>query len=180
MSGAQDDLWIFAYGSLIWRPDFVFVEAHNALLRGWHRSMCILSTHYRGTEEQPGLVLGLDRGGACWGRAFRVAAPLAGQVQAMLHAREMITGCYQPRHLPVTLADGRRLHALGYTALRNHPQYVGGMADADMAARIGRACGSVGPCRDYLANTVEHLSALGIRDRRLERLLILVDQQPSS
>src|SRR5581483_11585136 len=69
-----DDLWVFGYGSLMWRPGFPFVERQNGLVRGWRRSLCVYSWVHRGAKERPGLVLGLDRGGACHGAAFRVAA----------------------------------------------------------------------------------------------------------
>ncbi|MGE5504914.1 MAG: gamma-glutamylcyclotransferase, partial [Actinomycetota bacterium] len=114
---------MFAYGSLMWRPDFDHAEARPARLLGWHRALCILSTHYRGCPERPGLVLGLDRGGSCVGRAFRVEADKAEAVLRLLHEREMITNVYQPRFLPVTLDDGRRVPAWSFIVDRRHRQY---------------------------------------------------------
>lgn len=176
MSSLPEDLWVFAYGSLMWQPDFDYVEARPALLRGYHRAMCILSTHYRGRAEAPGLVLGLDRGGSCRGRAFRVAAERAEAVIALLHDREMITGVYRPGPLPVTLDDGRRVAAHGFVVRRDHPQYRGRLRPDEAARLVRQGSGSRGSSRDYLASTVAHLDELGIRDGSLHRLLDLVDR----
>lgn len=167
---ADGGVWVFAYGSLMWRPDFAHLEARPALLRGWHRAMCILSTHYRGTPARPGLVLGLDRGGSCRGRAFRVAEADWPAVCETLHAREMLTGVYRPRFLPVRLDDGRRVPAWSFVADRGHRQYWrGGEAEAARLIRQGR--GGMGSSRDYLAATVAHLAELGMPDCGLVRLL---------
>lgn len=179
MSGL-DGQWVFAYGSLMWEPGFDYAEVRPALLRGYHRAMCVLSTHYRGCAESPGLVLGLDRGGACRGRAFRVASADADAVIAYLHAREMITNTYRPRHLPVSLDDGRRVAAYGFVVRRDHPQYCGRLAQEEAARLIRQGCGSRGRSRDYLANTIMHLEELGIREGALHRLLDLVDAEASA
>ncbi len=175
MHDAPQDFWVFGYGSLMWRPGFDYVECQTGLLRGWRRSMCVLSTHYRGTPERPGLVLGLDRGGACLGRAFRVEPSQAEAVRLYLHEREMIADVYHPRWLPVSLRDGRRVRAYGFVANAGHAQYTGRLTDAEAAALIRAGRGEAGSCRDYLANTVEHLRGLGIRDALLCRLLAVVD-----
>ena len=172
--GEGGGVWIFAYGSLMWRPDFVHIEARPALLRGWHRAMCILSTHYRGTEANPGLVLGLDHGGCCRGRAFRVADEGWPAVRAVLHAREMITNVYRPRFLPVRLDDGRRVPAWSFITDRGHRQYWRG-SEAEAAVLIRQGSGRMGSSRDYLAATILHLQELGMPDRALGRLLARVD-----
>lgn len=167
-------VWVFAYGSLMWRPEFDAEESRLARLMGWHRALCILSTVYRGTPEIPGLVLGLDRGGSCRGRALRVTAGQWPEVRFRLDAREMVTGVYHPRFLPVRLDDGRRVTAYVYVANAAHPQYWSGAEDeAVRLLRQGR--GTAGRARDYLASTVENLSGAGVADRTLHRLLARVD-----
>jgi cation transport protein ChaC len=168
-------VWVFAYGSLMWRPDFPHAGIRPARLKGWHRAMCILSLHYRGTPERPGLVLGLDHGGSCLGRALLVAAEHWEAVRDTLHQRELITGVYIPRFVPVTLDDGRRVQAYAFLTDRSHVQYWWG-APGEAAALIRQGIGPMGSSRDYLASTIEHMNALGIRDGALHRLLSLVDQ----
>jgi glutathione-specific gamma-glutamylcyclotransferase len=167
---------VFAYGSLMWRPDFPFIEAIPARLSGWHRAMCILSIHYRGTEEQPGLVLGLDRGGSCRGMAFRVDAAAWPEIRDILHVREMPTAVYRPRFLPVRLENGIRIPAYAFIVDRDHRQYWRG-SESDAVALIRQGCGLTGRSRDYLADTVHHLQNLGLRDGGLERLLRKVDER---
>ncbi len=159
----------------MWNPDFRHEEARIARLCGYHRAMCILSYQWRGTPERPGLVMGLDRGGSCRGRAFRVAAPLVPAVMEQVYRREMTTQVYVPRFVSVTLDDGRRVLAWAFIARRGHPQYLGKAAPDRLAALIRQGSGVAGPCREYLANTIAQLNALGLDDKSLERLLALVD-----
>jgi cation transport protein ChaC len=174
MQGA-DAVWVFAYGSLMWRPDFSHLETRTARLHGWHRSLCVLSTHYRGTRERPGLVLGLDRGGSCLGRAFRVAPAAWAEVCAILHDRELRTDIYEPRFLSARLDDGRAVPAYAFIVARHHAHYWRGDTDGAVAL-IRQGIGSNGTARDYLASTIAHLKALGMTDRALHRLLRRVDE----
>ncbi len=169
------DLWVFGYGSLMWRPDFPYVEARRARLNGYHRCFCISSTHHRGTAARPGLVLGLDRGGSCEGMVFRVAADVAAGVLAALRKREQVNGVYCERHVAVRLdgAEHREVAALAYIVERCHPSYAGRQSLATQAHLIRGARGRSGPNLDYLVNTVRHLRSLGIRERELERLVAL-------
>nr|WP_242442924.1 gamma-glutamylcyclotransferase [Magnetospirillum sp. 15-1] len=169
------DLWVFAYGSLMWNPDFDHDEARTARLAGYHRAMCILSYQWRGTPERPGLVMGLDRGGSCRGRVFRVAAPQVPAAMEHIYRREMPTGVYVPRFVPVTLDDGRRVEAWAFIARRGHPQYVAHSSPERSAALIRQGHGKAGACRDYLANTIVQLEMLGLGGAGLKRLLALVD-----
>jgi len=170
----KDEIWVFAYGSLMWRPDFEFAESGPALLRGYHRAFCIYSHIYRGSPKNPGLVLGLDAGGSCVGRAFRLRPDAAPDILAQIHAREMIYQVYVARHLPVTLSQrkGRpRVLAHTYTADRAGPQYAGKL-DHDITVELIRnGQGIAGNARDYLANTIHHLRQLGLPVRHLTRLL---------
>jgi cation transport protein ChaC len=173
----KGEFWVFGYGSLMWRPEFPYRKVEAALLRGWHRAFCIWSHHYRGTRARPGLVLGLDRGGACRGRAFLVAREDAAEVARYLHGREMITGVYEPRYLTVELASGRRVRAAAYLADRCHPQYAGKLAPERLLEIICAAHGSAGSNLDYLRNTVAHLDELGIADGPLHRLLAMAEKR---
>jgi cation transport protein ChaC len=168
-------LYVFAYGSLLWRPGFHPAAGHPALLRGWHRRFCIVSRHHRGTPERPGLVLGLDRGGARRGWAWRVAAPDAAEVLAYLDDRELRGGEYLRRVLPVTLLDsGARKRALAYVADRAAPFYAPPLSPEETAARIAGARGAFGDNRDYLHETARRLEALGVRDAAVRRVAALL------
>jgi cation transport protein ChaC len=169
-------LYVFGYGSLIWKPGFPHDGTHPALLRGWHRRFCLWSRLYRGTPEAPGLVLGLDRGGACRGVAFRVPGTAAEEVLHYLDERENPRGetVYDRRMLAVRLLDsGRVVRAVAYVANRDHRAYCRPCAET-AAAAIARGVGSAGPNREYLLNTVAHLSAMGVRDAGLDRIAALL------
>lgn len=173
------NFWVFAYGSLIWQPGFDFEETCKATLYGWHRAMCILSTHYRGCAETPGLVLGLDRGGSCRGLAYRIPMDKAETVRAYLHEREMITGVYSPKFTRLRLQDGRDVLGYVFVARRDHTQYAGAMSPEKAVLLIRQGEGCTGSSRDYLASTVAHLDRLGLHDRALRRLLDQVDGKKS-
>ncbi len=165
--------WVFAYGSLLWNPLFPVAEMRPATLRGMHRSFCLWSLATRGTPEAPGLVLGLERGGACRGIALRLPAPLALDELHLLWRREMVVGSYQPRWMRVD-ADGRPLVALAFVVKTGHPQYAGRLDMAIQAEVIGRACGAFGSSLDYLERTRVALVAHGIVDRYLEAVAAAV------
>lgn len=172
------DTWIFGYGSLMWNPGFAFVEARPARLTGYHRAFCIYSIHYRGTERQPGLVLGLDRGGVCDGIAFRIAADAREKTLAYLRQRELIYGVYREALVPLDLAHvgdepARIVWAVTYIAERAHPAYAGRLPLAWEAELIRRSAGRSGTNLDYFLSTRRHLRDLGIREPRLDRLMTL-------
>jgi len=170
------DIWIFGYGSLMWRPNFPHLEAQPALLRGYHRALCIYSTRYRGTWHEPGLVLGLDRGGSCRGRAMRVADAEADEVLEYLYEREMVSHVYKPKWLPVEIGAARVM-AYAFVADRGNQKYLPHLADADAVTLILQGCGTGGTCLEYLRTTVEHLDDLGIAEGRLHRLLRLAEKE---
>jgi glutathione-specific gamma-glutamylcyclotransferase len=166
------ELWVFGYGSLMWRPGFAFIEQAPAALIGAHRSLCIYSFHHRGTQDHPGLVLGLDEGGACRGIAFRVAADKAEPTLAYLREREQVTDVYVEATRPVSLLDGsgRELEALCYIVDRAHPQYAGRLSIEAQASMVRSAVGLSGANIDYVLNTVRHLEDAGIHDVELMAL----------
>ncbi len=162
--------WVFAYGSLMWNPGFKFIRHAPALVAGYRRSLCVLSYHYRGTPEKPGLVLGLDKGGECRGMAYEVAGAAWAQTHAYLTAREKISDAYDERVLSVRLADGAEVTALAYVMKPDHPQYAGGFTDDEVWIHIAQGQGLAGSCVDYVRRTIAHLRAMEIRDEYLEAL----------
>lgn len=169
-----EPLWVFGYGSLMWDPGFPHTSVTVAKLWGHHRGFCIWSHRYRGTPEHPGLVLGLMPGGSCKGRAFRVRRADEEAVIDYLYRREMVTGVYRPGFHRAATPDGRRLNVLAFVADPHHKQYAGHLSEAEVIDIIARSRGQRGPNADYLANTVQHLDALGIADGPLHRLLAAV------
>jgi glutathione-specific gamma-glutamylcyclotransferase len=167
------DLWIFGYGSLMWKPGFEAAETVHARLTGYRRCFCLQSVHHRGTPMRPGLVLGLDRGGSCEGLAFRIPARQARATLAYLRAREQVDGVYREASLAVELRGERRGQlAIAYLVEHAHPSYVGNLPVARQAQVIRGAAGKSGTNVDYLVNTLEHLTLIGIKERELERVLI--------
>lgn len=173
MSADDADIWIFGYGSLMWRPGFPYEEAVHATLCGGHRALCIYSHVHRGTPQHPGLVLGLDAGGTCEGLAFRVSARQRHGVLSYLRRREQVTNVYKPvlRWVSLNLPEPGMAKALCYMVNRHHHQYAGALPPARQAQLVRRSKGKSGKNTDYVLNTVRHLRECGIKDARLERLL---------
>jgi len=166
----EGDLWIFGYGSLMWRPGFGHVEHQRAVLRGRHRRLCVWSWYHRGFQHAPGLVMGLDAGGSCVGSAYRVHSDQAPEAFAYLVAREMVTPVYVPTHIRLDLADGRRVNAVTFTVDRAHPQYAGKLHPDTAIETVRRASGHSGHNTDYIRETVAQLKRMGVRDRFLEEV----------
>ncbi|HEX4042333.1 MAG TPA: gamma-glutamylcyclotransferase [Xanthobacteraceae bacterium] len=163
------DLWVFGYGSLMWRPGFAYVERLSARLIGMHRALCVYSFVHRGTPERPGLVLGLDRGGMCRGIAYRVAAAARAETIGYLRAREQVTTVYLETMRQIELEDRerRRVRALCYIVDRSHVQYAGRLSLAESVHHVRQGRGTSGPNRDYVLETVNALEALGYRESDL-------------
>ncbi|MEM0899475.1 MAG: gamma-glutamylcyclotransferase [Pseudomonadota bacterium] len=164
----MQDLWVFGYASLMWRPGFDVEETVRARLNGYHRSLCIHSFEHRGTRERPGLVMGLDRGGSCVGLALRVGGAKRDDVLQYLRERELVTHVYAERWLKVLLSDRRTVEAVTYVVDRSHEQYAGKLNVTTAVETVCGSRGKAGPNEDYVLNTAEHLSELKIRDRWLE------------
>jgi cation transport protein ChaC len=168
----SEDLWVFAYGSLMWRPGFDFLERVPARIVGAHRALCVLSYVHRGTPERPGLVLGLDRGGTCRGLAFRVAAARRAETLTYLRAREQVTKVYRESLRSIWLLGDpqQRIEALCYVVDRSHPQYAGQLSLEQQLLHVRQGHGHSGANRDYVVATVKELEAQGFRDANLHLL----------
>jgi cation transport protein ChaC len=167
---SDGNLWVFGYGSLMWRPGFTYARRCRALLYGWRRSLCIYSNVHRGSPERPGLVLGLDRGGACPGVAFEVDAALREATIRYLREREQVTSVYLERVARVTLEGGERVPAVIYVADRLHGQYAGRLDREAMLKHVRAGRGQFGVNSEYVLETYDHLHEMGVRDRDLEWL----------
>ena len=170
------DFWVFGYGSLMWHPGFPHLEVRPAVLYGYHRRFCIYSVNYRGTPKVPGLVLGLDRGGSCRGLAYRVPGAEGADVWEYLDDPEMTTGVYIPSWLTLYTAQGP-VRAASFVVDTGHDQYAGHLSLEETAELIVQGHGHRGACREYLANTVQHLEGLGVGAGSLKRLLKLVERR---
>ena len=161
--------WVFGYGSLMWNPAFHYLERQTALLYGFHRRFCLWTHAGRGTPENPGLTLALERGGSCRGVAFRISDELVESELGIVWRREMVSGAYAPRWVTVRI-EGEEMRAVTFVINHDHDRYAGLLPENRVAEVIAGAAGGLGPCAEYLHNTVEHLEELGIHDRSLMRL----------
>jgi len=177
----MSDLWVFGYGSLMWRPGFSFVEAIPARLHGEHRSLCVLSFVHRGTPENPGLVLGLDKGGSCRGVAFRIEPAAIRDAIAYLRERELVTHVYREVERFVGLENDPRgsVRATAFVVDREHPQYAGKLEAAAVLERVRHARGISGDNRDYVIATARHLQGAGIADPLLAWLAAELERSPA-
>ena len=176
---SKGDLWVFGYGSLMWRPDFSFIEQVPARLIGEHRALCVYSFDHRGTPEKPGLVLGLDRGGACRGVAFRVAASRRSDTIDYLRSREQTTNVYREVMRSVWLENEprQRVSAMAYVVDRGHVQYAGRLSLAEQLRYVQQGHGRSGNNRDYVLSTVKSIEAQGFRDQQLHQLALMLHKE---
>ena len=167
-----DPLWVFAYGSLMWKPGFDFAERQRARVSGYHRCFCMRSIHHRGTKEEPGLVLALDPEpqSHCEGVAFRIDPDKATQTVAYLRERELISSAYREAIAEITLPDGSTAPSLAYVMDQSHAQYCGRLSLSEQAEIISRARGGMGHNSDYLFATVDSLQQMGCPDPDLSEL----------
>lgn len=170
---SADLAWFFGYGSLMWNPGFAHEAREPALLRGWRRGLCIYSHHYRGTAARPGLVLGLQPGGACTGRVFGVERAREVEVLAYLDARELIGAyVYDRVRLPVALlAEPAAVDAWCYVAKPDHADFAGGLDRAAVLRCVRQGHGLAGSNADYVRSTVAHLREMNIVEPELEAVV---------
>jgi glutathione-specific gamma-glutamylcyclotransferase len=170
------DVWLFGYGSLMWNPAIDFAESRAGVVHGWHRRFCLWLHGGRGSPENPGLMLALDRGGRCAGLLFRIPAAEARDELLLAWRRELFTGAYRSRWVTAMTSDGP-VRAVTFVANRAHHRYAGRLEDAKVAAHLATATGSLGSCAAYLSLTLDALRASGLRDRRLEGLHLMLGEQ---
>lgn len=173
-------LFVFGYGSLMWRPGFAFEDKEFATVRGRHRRLCVYSWVHRGTQARPGLVLGLDRGGACRGVVFRVADANGEAVIDYLRAREQVTMVYREVTVAARLQSGNVVPAVTYVVDRRHPQYAGQLTLDETVAQVKGAVGQSGPNEAYVLSTADLLTEAGIADPRLHTIAARLRQRDAA
>jgi len=175
---ADADVWVFAYGSLIWNPAFHFVEHRLGRIYGYHRRFCLWTYLGRGTLDRPGLMLGLDRGGSCQGLFYRIEAGAVEEELTLIWRREMITAAYVPTWLEGRTEDGP-VRALTFTINHRHQRYAGKLDERIVVEALATAEGPIGRCCEYLFNTHDHLQELAVHDPQLARICRLVRAHPA-
>lgn len=168
----NSDVWLFAYGSLVWNPIINFKDRRVGTVYGWHRRFCLWTPVGRGTPDNPGLVLGLDRGGSCRGVVYRVAAVDVATELLLLWQREMIAGTYVPRWVKVFNGE-QVVEAIAFVINRQHSLYAGSLSLETTIKSLATASGHLGSSADYLLQTIDGLATVGIKD---ETLLLLRDR----
>ncbi|MES2635472.1 MAG: gamma-glutamylcyclotransferase [Pseudomonadota bacterium] len=173
--GERGDLWVFGYGSLIWKPEFEFAERRPARVHGWHRALRMWSRINRGTPERPGLVFGMLSGGCCQGMVFRIPHGKGREVLAQLWAREMAMAVYDPKWLTCHTSHGP-VEALAFTLSRKSPSHTGVLTPDEYRRIFTEASGIYGTTHEYAHRTLEELRRHNIHDKGLERLLKLIER----
>lgn len=177
--GGSDDIWVLGYGSLIWRPEFDFVERRPARVHGWHRALKMWSRVNRGSAQNPGLVLALLSGGSCQGMVFRIPRADVRDVLGRLWLREMPSGVYDPRWLDC-MTPGGTIRALAFTLSRRSPSFTGDLSDSRYREIFASAAGRYGTSFDYARQTLTELQRHAINDSALARLVRLAQADVSS
>lgn len=168
---APGDLWIFAYGSLMWNPIVTFEERRTATLQGWRRSFCLRSLAGRGNPENPGRMLALEPGGHTEGVALKIPAAVAEAELRLMWSREMLMGSYLPTWVPLTFSDGAQAHAITFLANTTRPNYEKDASLGTIAPAIATACGVLGTNADYVLKLAEALARDNLRDAYVEALV---------
>lgn len=172
--GEAEPLWVFAFGSILWKRRFEVVEERPARVRGWHRKFCLgPDTRYRGNPEAPGVMLSMDRGGQCVGKVLRMAD--AGREAALVHLLENEPPL-PPAWVTAMTPDGP-VKAIAFVVAKDFVGYCGGLCEAEVADRLASAVGMWGSMAEYLMNTVQHLEEMGIKDSYLTRMERMVAER---
>jgi cation transport protein ChaC len=168
-------LWLFAYGSLMWKPEIAFDAVIPAMVDGWQRRFCLWQRRYRGCKERPNLMLALVEGGSCAGMLYRLEGNDVSERLAPIWKREMIAYGYEARWVTAR-AEAGDVPALAFVAWTGGPRYAGELDDEEIATHIAQACGHIGPGAEYLLETAAKCAELGIEDEHLFRIEALVAQ----
>lgn len=171
----RSDLWVFGYGSLVWRPEFEFVESRIARIHGYHRALCMWSRVNRGTPERPGLVFALDQGGSCMGKAYRIAARHVPEIMRALWWREMPSASYIPRWVKCRTGS-EAFSSLVFVMDRSDISYVPNLSLEQTVAIVRQGHGRYGPCSEYVLETAQALQQAGITDHRLNTIARALQQ----
>lgn len=166
----REGLWVFGYGSLLWNPAFHFEKSEQARLYGFRRHFCLHMSIGRGSPEQPGIMLALDKGGSCNGRAFLIRPEEVESETRILWMREMMSGAYLPHWGPMRLQNGSSVNGLTFIVNRTHSRYLADLSEAETLARLASAEGHLGSAREYLENTIDHLDEINVKDKYLHDL----------
>ncbi len=173
LSGApsMEQIWVFAYGSLIWNPAFIWAEQFPCTVQGYHRSFCFWTKLGRGCEDNPGLMMGLEPGGSCSGVAYRIDASHVDSEIDILFRRELISHAYIPTWVEaVDVASKATVQAITFVMDPSHERYCGGLDRTQSIRHLATATGPLGRNCDYLFSLVEHLQKLRFSDPELEQL----------
>ncbi|MEK9676791.1 MAG: gamma-glutamylcyclotransferase [Rhodospirillaceae bacterium] len=173
----DEDVWLFAYGSLIWNPTIEFLEKRAGTLHGFHRQFCLKTLMGRGTPDNPGLTLALEPGGECCGILFRVAAAEREQELKIVWGREMLSGAYRPQWVEVE-TEQETVRAIAFTMNHDYPNYTGPLPEEHIVNTMATAIGPLGGCWEYLFQTCEHLADNDLDDSHLTRLRELTLAHP--
>lgn len=179
LAQGQDDVWVFAYGSLIWKPAFDYVEQRQGLVRGWHRDFCLgWDNGFRGSDENPALMLALDRGGSCNGMLYRLPSDSIRSALTKLLEREMawLPSPFPPRWVTASTDKGS-VRAITFCIDRRSDRYLSGLSPEQVADALAKAVGAWGSMAEYLMETVQHLEQMGIHDPHLWQMQSMVAER---
>lgn len=172
-SNREPGLWVFGYGSLLWNPAFHFEKSEPTKLYGYHRKFCLSLSLGRGSPQNPGLMLALDRGGSCNGRAFFIPEHDVTSETKILWMREMLSGAYLPQWCQLKTTSGT-IRGLTFVINRQHRRYITGLEQEKTIELLATGKGHLGSCREYLENTIQHLDEINVKDNYLHSLWDLV------
>ncbi len=163
----KQTIWVFGYGSLIWRPDFNYLQKQRCVARGWARKFWQGSHDHRGTAEVPGRVVTLIRQTHenCVGMAYEIDASVATAIFTALDHREK--NGYQRVNLVLALDNGRSVDAFTYIAMQDNIAFLGDASDSEIAIQMFHAAGESGNNADYLFGLADALRKLQANDEHV-------------